>query len=123
MSKKEILDSTIEAVAKHINERSNKPYQIPIIGISENVETPQYYEILSFDQIDNSDRRFYAIDGSYNSQEFYNGLAIAIYTAGYLCYQHGKQIRLNSLDDPIILGQAYYPDNILVTNEEQVSPQ
>lgn len=121
MPKKEIHDSTIEAVAKHINERSNKPYPIPIIGNPEHIETPQYYEIISFDKIDDSDRRFYAIDGSYNSQEFYNGLAIAIYTAGYICYEHGKQVRLNTLNDPVILGQAYYPDNILVTNEEHYS--
>jgi len=120
MSKKEIPDSAIEAVARQINERSNKPYQISIVGIPENLETPQYFEILPFDQIDNVDRRFYAIDGSYNSQEFYNGLAIAIYTAGYICYQRGKQVRMNSSDDPVILGQAYYPENILVTNEEHL---
>lgn len=118
MSKKEIPDSAIEAVARQINQRSNKPYQIPIVGIPENLETPQYFEIFPFDQIDNTDRRFYAIDGSYNSQEFYNGLAIAIYTAGYICYKRGIQQRMNSSDDPVILGQAYYPENILVTNEE-----
>ncbi len=118
MSKKEIPDSAIEIVAEHINTRSNKPYQIPIVGIPDNIETPQYFEIIPFNQIDNTNRRFYAIDGSYNSQEFYNGLAIAIYTAGYVCYQEGKQIRMNSSDDPVILGQAYYPENILVTNEE-----
>ena len=89
MSNKEIPDSAIEIVAKHINTRSNKPYQIPIVGIPENVETPQYFEIHPFDQIDNSDRRFYSIDGSYNSQDFYNGLAIAIYAAGYICWLSG----------------------------------
>lgn len=118
MSNKEIPDSAIEIVAKYINKRSNKPYQIPIVGMSDNVETPQYFEIHPFDQIDTSDRRFYAIDGSYNSQEFYNGLAIAIYAAGYICYHQGKQIRMNSDDDPVILGKAYYPENILVANEE-----
>lgn len=118
MSKKEIPDSAIEIVARHINERSNKPYQIPVVGIDGNIETPQYFEIRPFDQIDDSDRRFYAIDGSYNSQEFYNGLAIAIYTAGYICYQRGQQVRMNALDDPVILGQAYYPENILVTTDE-----
>jgi hypothetical protein len=120
MANKEIPDSAIEVVARQINERSNKPYQIPIVGIAGNIETPQYFEILPFDQIDDTDRRFYAIDGSYNSQEFYNGLAIAVYTAGYICYQNGKQIRMNSDDDPVILGQAYYPENILVTNEEHL---
>jgi hypothetical protein len=78
------------------------------------------FEILPFDQIDNSDRRFYAIDGSYNTEEFYNGLAIAVYTAGYVCYHRGQQVRMNSEDDPVILGQAYYPQNILITNENHL---
>lgn len=121
MPRKEIPDSAIEVVARHINERSNKPYHIPLIGIADNVETPQYFEITPFGEIDNNERRFYAIDGSYNSEQFYNGLAIAIYTAGYICYQHGKQVRMNSHDDPVILGQAYYPDNILVTNQDHLA--
>jgi hypothetical protein len=41
MFKKEIPDSAIELVAKHINTRSNKNYGIPVIGHQENVETPQ----------------------------------------------------------------------------------
>ncbi len=121
MSQKEIPDSAIEAVAWHINNRSSKNYGINPIGHEDNIETPQIFEILPFGEIDNTDRRFYAIDGSYNSEEFYNGLAIALYTTGYICYQHGKQVRLNSLDDPVILGQAYYPDNILVTNQDHLS--
>jgi len=120
MSGKEIPDSAIEVVARQINERSNKQYQIPIVGIPENIETPQYFEILPFNEIDDTDRRFYAIDGSYNSQEFYNGLAIAIYAAGYVCYEHGKQVRMNSDDDPVFLGQVYHPENILVTNEDHL---
>jgi hypothetical protein len=120
MSNREIPDSAIEVVAEHINQRSNKPHQIPLVGIPENVETPQYFEIAPFGEIDNADRRFYAIDGSYNSEQFYNGLAIAVYAAGYLCYHHGKQVRMNSLDDPIVLGQAYYPDRILVTNQDHL---
>lgn len=121
MSHYEIPDSTIEAVAQHINERSNKTYNVPVIGHGDNLETPQYFEILSFGEIDNSDRRFYAIDGSYNSEQFYNGLAIATYAAGYICYENGKQICLNSLNDPVILGQAYYPNNILITRQEHLS--
>src|SRR5512139_652890 len=121
MSRKEIPDSAIETVARHINDRSNKNYGISPIGNETNIETPQVFEILPFDQIDSTDRRFYAIDGSYNSEQFYNGLAIAIYAASYICYQHGKQVRMNSLDDPVILGQAYYPDNILVTNQDHLS--
>ena len=85
MSQKEIPDDAIEAVARHINNRSNKNYSINPIGNEDNIETPQIFEILPFGEIDNTDRRFYAIDGSYNSQEFYNGLAIAIYSAGYIC--------------------------------------
>lgn len=118
--KKEIPESAIDIVAKHINNRSNKHYGIPVIGNEDNIETPQIFEIIPFDQIDNSEARFYAIDGSYNSEQFYNGLSIGIYAAGYICYQRGKQIRLNNLDDPIILGQAYYPENILVTNEDHL---
>jgi hypothetical protein len=120
MSYKEIPESAIETVAQHINTRSNKNYGINPIGDKENIETPQVFEIIPFDEIDNSDRRFYAIDGSYNSEQFYNGLAIAVYTAGYNCFQHGHQIRMNTLNDPIVLGQAYYPQNILVTNEDHL---
>jgi hypothetical protein len=120
MSRKEIPDSAIEAVARHINTRNNKNYGINPVGSKDNIETPQIFEILPFDEIDDTDTRFYAIDGSYNSEQFYNGLAIAIYTAGYVCYQRGKQVRMNSLDDPVVLGQTYYPSNILVTNDDHL---
>lgn len=118
MNQKDISDETIEVVARHINERNNRPSKVPIITIDGETETPHYFEIIPFDQIDNSQAKFFAIDGSYNSQEFYNGLSIGIYTAGYVCYHLGKQIRLNDLTDPIILGKGYYPDNILITNDE-----
>jgi NurA domain len=120
MPRKEIPDSAIELVAKHINSRSNKNYGIPVIGHEENIETPQIFEIIQFDQIDDSDKRFYAIDGSYNSEQFYNGLCIAIYAAGYICFHRGQQIRMNSLDDPVILGKAYYPQNILITHSDHL---
>lgn len=120
MTRKEIPDSAIDIVAKHINARSNKNYGIPIIGTSDNIETPQIFEIVPFNLIDNSEARFYAIDGSYNSEQFYNGLSIGIYAAGYVCYHKGKQIRMNKTDDPVILGQAYYPENILITNEDHL---
>lgn len=121
MPRKEIPDSAIESVAKHINTRSNKSYGIPVIGHEENIETPQIFEIISFDQIDNSDRKFYAIDGSYNSEQFYNGLCIAIYAAGYICFCEGKQIRMNLLNDPVVLGQAYHPQNILITHPDHLN--
>ena len=118
MNKKDIPDEAIENVARHINERNNRPSKIPIITIDGETETPHYFEIIPFDQIDNSKFKFFAIDGSYNSKEFYNGLSIGIYTAGYVAYYEGKQIRLNETTDPVVLGKSYYPDNILITNEE-----
>jgi hypothetical protein len=120
MNQKAIPDNAVELVAHYINERSNKNYSIPVIGNSNNPETPQIFEIIPFDKIDKTDRSFYAIDGSYNSQQFYNGVSIGIYSAGYICYKGGKQIRMNDMDDPIILGKGYYPQNILITNEEHL---
>ncbi|MBC8507743.1 MAG: hypothetical protein H8D34_22990 [Chloroflexi bacterium] len=120
MTRKEIPDSAIEIVAKHINSRNSKNYGIPIIGNPDNVETPQIFEIVPFEQIDDSERRFYAVDGSYNSEQFYNGLSVGIYSAGYVCYYRGKPIRMNDLDDPVILGKAYYPDNVLAANEDHL---
>jgi len=117
---KDIPDSAIELVAKHINVRNSKNYSIPVVGHPDNLETPQIFEILPFDQIDASDRRFYAVDGSYNSEQFYNGLSIGLYSAGYICYQRGSQLRLNALDDPVVLGQSYFPQNILVSSEEHL---
>lgn len=121
MTRKEIPDGAIEQVARHINARNNKNYTIPVVGNADNLETPQVFEIIPFNEIDATDRRFYAIDGSYNSEQFYNGLSIGIYAAGYICFQSGKQVRMNQLDDPVILGQAYYPENILVTNEDHLN--
>jgi len=118
MNEKEIPDGAIELVARHIDERNNRPSKIPIITIDGETETPHYFEIIPFEQIDNSKSKFFAIDGSYNSQEFYNGLSIGIYTAGYVSYQLGKQVRLNDKSDPVILGKRYYPKNILITNDQ-----
>lgn len=120
MTRMEIPDSAIELVAKHINTRSNKNYAIPVIGNDANIETPQIFEIYPFEHIDDSEIRFYAIDGSYNSEHFYNGLSIGMYAAGYICYQWGGQIRMNNSDDPVILGKAYYPKNILVANQDHL---
>lgn len=120
MNNKEISDEAIDIVAKHISERNNRPSRISISTTDSEAETPHYFEIIPFNQIDNSNSKFFAIDGSYNSQEFYNGLSIGIYTAGYVCYDKGKQIRLNDLTDPVILGKAYYPENILITNDSHL---
>ncbi len=118
MNNKEIPDSAIDMVARHINERNSKPSRISITTIEDESETPHYFEIVPFDQIDKSKSKFFAIDGSYNSQEFYNGLSIGVYRAGYVCYFDGKQVRLNNLSDPIILGIAYDPERILITSDE-----
>ncbi len=117
MSRKEIPDNAIEIVAQYINSRNNKNYSIPVVGNPDNVETPQIFEIIPFDEIDDSNRRFYAVDGSSNSEQFYNGLSLVIYTAGYVCYHKGVQLPMNGNGDPVILGQAYYPDNVLITTE------
>ncbi|MCD6398537.1 MAG: DNA double-strand break repair nuclease NurA, partial [Candidatus Aenigmarchaeota archaeon] len=55
-----------------------------------------------------------------NSQQFYNGVSIGIYNAGYICYKGGKQLRMNDTNEPLILGKAYYPQNILITNEDHL---
>jgi len=120
MNQETIPDNAINLVAHHINERSNKNYSIPVIGNANNPETPQIFEIMPFDEIDKTDRSFFAIDGSYNSQQFYNGVSIGIYNAGYICYKGGKQLRMNDTNEPLILGKAYYPQNILITNEEHL---
>lgn len=118
MNRKEIPEDTIDIIAQHINERANRPSNFPIITIEGETETPHYYEIIQFDEIDKSERSFFAIDGSYNSQDFYNGLSVGLYTAGYVCYHLGKQVRMNELDDPVVLGKGYFPENILYTNDE-----
>ena len=115
-----IPQSAIDSIAQHINQRNNTQYGIPIVGIPSNPETPQIFEIIPFDQIDNADLRVYAIDGSKNSHSFYNGISIGLYQGGYVCFQAGKQIRMNNLDDPVILGKAYTPKNILITCEEHL---
>ena len=120
MGQKEIPDNAIEIVAQFINNKNNKNYSIPVVGNLDNLETPQIFEIIPFKDIDNSSRRFYAVDGSSNSEQFYNGLSLAIYTAGYVCYYKGVQVCLNRNNDPIILGQAYYPNNVLITTESHL---
>ncbi len=117
MDKNEISDKTIDSVAEHISRRLNQPSRIPIISIDDKSTAPHYYEIISFDKIDEGESRFFAVDGSYNSQEFYNGIYIGIYTAGYICFQGGKQIRLNESNDPVTLGKSYFPEIILITND------
>ncbi len=113
-----IPQSAIDSIAQYINQKNNKSYRIPVLGNPSNPETPQIFEIMPFDRIDDSDLRFYAIDGSYNSHSFYNGVSIALYRGGYICYRYGQQIRMNNTNDPVIFGKTYTPNNILITCEE-----
>ncbi len=115
-----IPQSAIDSIARHINQRNNKQYNIPVVGTASNPETPQIFEIMPFEQIDNTDSKFYAVDGSSNSHSFYNGVSIGLYRGGYTCFQLGKQIRMNNHDDPVILGKSYTPQNILITCEEHL---
>jgi len=78
MEIKNIPEETIKAVTDHINSSNNKNYNIPIIGNPDNVETPQVFEIIPFNEIDSSESNFFAFDGSYNLAQFYNGLAIGL---------------------------------------------
>lgn len=119
MNHKEIPENAINEVAILINDTINRPSKVKsITTIEGEPETPHYFEIMPFSEIDNSDRNFYSIDGSYNFQEFYNGICIGLYTAGYICFHRGKQVKLNNGDNPIINGKIYSPQNILITNDK-----
>ena len=76
MSSFEIPDDVIGGVASQIHAKTNKDYKIPVVGTSQNIETPQVFEIMPFSEIDRRRSRFYAIDGSQNSQTFYNGISL-----------------------------------------------
>lgn len=93
MSSFEIPDDVINATAVQIHAKTNKDYQIPVVGVPENLETPQIFEIMPFEQIDQQSAQFYAIDGSRNSHSFYNGVTLCFYQAVYVCFQNGKEIR------------------------------
>lgn len=115
-----IPQSAIDSIAKHINERTNKSYSIPVVGNESNSETPQIFEIISFGEIDKGTWKVYAIDGSINSHSFYNGVSVGLYRGGYVCFQSGKQVRMNDLSDPVILGKSYTPTNILIITKEHL---
>ncbi len=117
MNEESIPESAIDLVAKYLHTRSTTNYSIPIVGSPDNLETPQVFEIMPFTQIDSVEPRFYAIDGSYNAYNFYNGLAVGIYRAGYICFKNGKPVRMNSSTDPVILGKTYTPTQVLMTSE------
>jgi hypothetical protein len=120
MSSFEIPDDVINGVAAQIHAKTNKDYKIPVVGIPGNLETPQVFEIMPFAEIDKLPSRFYAIDGSRNSHSFYNGVTLCFYQAGYVCFQNGKQVRLNSGDDPVVFGMVHHGDKMLVLNDKDL---
>jgi hypothetical protein len=120
MSSFEIPENVINATAAQIHAKTNKDYQIPVVGVPDNLETPQVFEIMPFEQIDQQSTKFYAIDGSRNSHTFYNGVSLCFYQAGYVCFQNGKQLRLNDNDDPIVYGKVFHGDHMLVLSEKDL---
>jgi hypothetical protein len=120
MASFEIPDNVIDGVAAQIHAKTTKDYQIPVVGTPENIETPQVFEIMPFDQIDHERARFYAVDGSHNSHTFYNGVSLCFYQAGYVGFMNGGQLRLNSGDDPIVLGRVFHGDKMLVLSEKDL---
>lgn len=116
-----IPEDVIKGVAAQIHAKTNKDYHIPVIGVPENLETPQIFEIMEFDNIDTRDTRYYAIDGSVNNHTFYNGVSLCFYQAGYVCFQKGQQIRMNNIDDPVVLGKILHGTKMLVLCEKDLS--
>jgi len=117
----EIPESVISATASQIHNKTNKDYKIPVVGVPGNLETPQVFEIMPFDQIDEQKARFYAVDGSRNSHSFYNGISLCFYQAGYVCFHRGHEIRLNQGEDPVVLGRVFHGDRMLVLAEKDLS--
>ena len=87
-----IPDNVIDGVASEIHRKTTTDYHIPVVGVPENLETPQVFEIMPFDQIDSQGHRFYAIDGSHISHSFYNGISLCFYQAGYVSLPERKAI-------------------------------
>jgi len=110
----EIPAQAIEKVAEEIRRRTSKDYKISVLGTPDNIETPQIFEILPFDQIDALPNRFFAVDGSHNFHTFYNGLTVALYRAGYVCFHKGQSVRLAENDDPLALGVMHQGTRMLV---------
>lgn len=120
MASFEIPDDVISGVAAEIHAKTTKDYKIPVVGVADNLETPQIFEIMPFAKIDDEPCRFYAIDGSRNSHSFYNGVSLCFYQAGYVCFQNGKQLRLNDVEDPVVFGKVFHGSKMLVLNEKDL---
>ncbi len=116
-----IPEDVINGVAAEIHSKTSRDYQIPVVGVAGNLETPQVFEIIPFDEIDKPTRRVYAVDGSRNSHTFFNGVSLCFYQAGFVCFRQGQQLRLNAGDDPVVLGQVLHGTKMLVINEKDLS--
>jgi hypothetical protein len=116
-----IPEDVINGVAAQIHAKTTKDYKIPVVGVPDNLETPQVFEIMPFDKIDTPTSRFYAVDGSLNSHTFYNGISLCFYQAGYVCFRQGQQVQLNSVSDPVLLGQVFHGAKMLVLNDKDLS--
>lgn len=116
-----IPDNVIDGVASEIHRKTTTDYHIPVVGAPENLETPQVFEIMPFDQIDSQGHRFYAIDGSHISHSFYNGISLCFYQAGYVSFQNGKQLRMNETEDPVVLGKLFHGNKMLVLSEKDLT--
>jgi hypothetical protein len=110
----EIPGEAIEKVAEEIRRRTSRDYKIPVLGTPDNLETPQVFEILPFDKIDTLESRFYAVDGSHNHHTFYNGLTVALYRAGYVCFHKGQQVNLSGSQDPLSMGVVHQGSTMLL---------
>jgi len=115
-----IPQTAIDTVAQHINFRNSKPYGISIVSVPSNPETPHFFEIVPFTEIDQMNWRVYAVDGSQASKTFYNGLSIGLYRGGYVCFENGQQRRMNDNDDPVVYGKTYLPQNMLITSQDHL---
>lgn len=116
-----IPDAVINGVAAQIHTRTNKDYHVPVVGVPDNLETPQIFEIMPFAQIDSRAARIFAIDGSRNSHTFYNGITLCFCQAGYVCFHQGNQLRLNNSDDPVVLGRTFHGSQMLVLAEKDLT--
>src|SRR5260370_40356246 len=107
MSSFEIPDTVIDATASQIHAKTNKDYKIPVVGVADNLETPQVFEIMPFTEIDRQESRFYAIDGSRNSHSItyaydqLNRLRKKTYPAkSTVIYTYENARRLTQVADP-----------------------
>jgi hypothetical protein len=116
-----IPDYVIDSVAAEIHSKTTKDYKIPVVGVAGNLETPQVFEIMPFDEIDKPNFRIYAIDGSRNNQPFYNGISLCFYQAGFVCFHHGQQVRLNAGNDPVVFGEMFSGTKMLVISEKDLN--